>query len=292
MATNTPNLNLKKPSGTDYVKVADLNGNMEVLDTAIGKMNQLNTPNKTSIVEAVNDAARMGGDKAPFIGLDGYWYQWDTTTMQYVNTGELARTAQSIPAGTDLNTYLTPGNFYCEANVTAATLWNCPTANAFALEVLRHAGATGVRQILVEYMPDGTARRLERNTYAGVYEAWTQTWPITPQGMPVGRPLFNGVAATSTVLPLPNFRRYTFYVVIMGGIDGCLLGRRNKNVFYASGLSGNIGLTYSHDGRLHMTAPEGSDTWTVVESSIMGHMDSREHSGVLPSQFTEIIGIF
>ena len=34
MATYTPNLNLKKPATTDYVDIADINGNMDLIDDA------------------------------------------------------------------------------------------------------------------------------------------------------------------------------------------------------------------------------------------------------------------
>ena len=35
MATYTPNLNLKKPAGTEDINVADMNGNSDILDAAI-----------------------------------------------------------------------------------------------------------------------------------------------------------------------------------------------------------------------------------------------------------------
>ena len=41
MATYTPNLNLKKPATTDLVSIADINGNMDTLDTAVaGKLDK------------------------------------------------------------------------------------------------------------------------------------------------------------------------------------------------------------------------------------------------------------
>jgi hypothetical protein len=35
MATNTPNYNLVKPDLVDIVDIADINGNMDILDTTI-----------------------------------------------------------------------------------------------------------------------------------------------------------------------------------------------------------------------------------------------------------------
>ena len=37
MASYTPNYNLKKPAGTDVVDIDDLNGNMDIVDTQLGK---------------------------------------------------------------------------------------------------------------------------------------------------------------------------------------------------------------------------------------------------------------
>lgn len=35
MATYTPNFNLKKPASSDLVSIADINGNMDIIDTAL-----------------------------------------------------------------------------------------------------------------------------------------------------------------------------------------------------------------------------------------------------------------
>lgn len=39
MASYTPNYNLKKPAGTDVVDIADLNGNMDIIDTQLNSLN-------------------------------------------------------------------------------------------------------------------------------------------------------------------------------------------------------------------------------------------------------------
>lgn len=41
MAPYTTNLNLKKPAATDYVSIADINGNMDTLDTEVTKAKQI-----------------------------------------------------------------------------------------------------------------------------------------------------------------------------------------------------------------------------------------------------------
>lgn len=41
----------------------------------------------------------------------------------------------SIPENANLNTYVTPGEYYCNSNSTAATVTNCPVTTAFRLTV-------------------------------------------------------------------------------------------------------------------------------------------------------------
>lgn len=52
----TANLELRKPSNTDYVEVADLNANADLLDAAIGKLSDLETTQKGNLVQAINEA--------------------------------------------------------------------------------------------------------------------------------------------------------------------------------------------------------------------------------------------
>lgn len=54
--TKTANLELRKPSNTDYVEVADLNANADLLDAAIGKLSDLETAQKGNLVQAINEA--------------------------------------------------------------------------------------------------------------------------------------------------------------------------------------------------------------------------------------------
>lgn len=60
MATTTPNLGLTKPEVADRVNVSDLNENADLLDAIIGKLSDLNTAQKDSLVEAINEAAQGG----------------------------------------------------------------------------------------------------------------------------------------------------------------------------------------------------------------------------------------
>ena len=66
MATTTPNLGLKKPNVTDKVNVSDLNGNADLLDAIIGRLSNLNTTQKGSLVAAINEALTSAGTAAGF----------------------------------------------------------------------------------------------------------------------------------------------------------------------------------------------------------------------------------
>lgn len=46
MATYTPNYNLKKPATTDLVSIADINENMDTLDTVISSLPALTLTSK------------------------------------------------------------------------------------------------------------------------------------------------------------------------------------------------------------------------------------------------------
>ena len=88
MATQTPNLDLIKPEGTDFVRIGAFNANSDRIDAAIGDPGQLDTSEKTNLVLAINEAMRRGGESAPYIDEDSFhWMVWDVGTAQYVDTG-------------------------------------------------------------------------------------------------------------------------------------------------------------------------------------------------------------
>ena len=82
----------------------------------------------------------------------------------------------NIAANTDLNSLTAQGFYYCPANVTAAALKNCPTTNAFFMEVGKHAGTY---QWIVEY---GTSnpKTFQRNYYSSVWQTWQNITVLTP----------------------------------------------------------------------------------------------------------------
>ena len=115
MATYTPNLNLKKPAGTDYVRIADFNENADTIDATIGNKGQLQTADKTSLVGAINEAAKSGGENAPFIDEDTkHWMVWSAELLQYVDTGIKAEAKSGVyiggapPTDPDINVWICP----------------------------------------------------------------------------------------------------------------------------------------------------------------------------------------
>lgn len=77
-----------------------------------------------------------------------------------------------IAASTDLNTITNPGWYKCSTNATATGLKNCPTQNAFALEVLSSAGTT---QKLYECMASGQ-KVYTRNHYDNAWGEWKRIY--------------------------------------------------------------------------------------------------------------------
>lgn len=91
MATQTTNLGLTKPAGADYVQISDFNSNSDLVDAAIGKLAELRTNVKTSLVAAINEAMISGGTDSPYINsANGHWMQWNNTLLKFEDTGVTA----------------------------------------------------------------------------------------------------------------------------------------------------------------------------------------------------------
>ena len=91
MATQTTNLGLTKPAGADYVQISDFNSNSDLVDAAIGKLAELRTNVKTSLVAAINEAMISGGTDSPYINsANGHWMQWNNTLLKFEDTSVTA----------------------------------------------------------------------------------------------------------------------------------------------------------------------------------------------------------
>lgn len=96
--------------------------------------------------------------------------------------------ATNIPANANLNSYTTPGFYYCPANATVATLGNKPTSNAFFMLVGKHAGT---HQLLVEYMASGFKVYM-RNYYSSTWGAWVRVYTT------IDKPSLGDIGAASS----------------------------------------------------------------------------------------------
>ncbi|WP_339189258.1 pyocin knob domain-containing protein [Paenibacillus sp. FSL R5-0490] len=83
--------------------------------------------------------------------------------FEKIDAGVATRESILIPAESDLNSYITEGEYYCPANATVETLLNSPTGEAFHLTVEPHAG---VLQTLTTFQP-GNLEVFQRNYYFG-----------------------------------------------------------------------------------------------------------------------------
>ncbi len=96
--------------------------------------------------------------------------------------------ATNIPANANLNSYTTPGLYYCPANATVATMSNKPTNNAFFMLVGKHAGTF---QMLAEYMTSGFKVYI-RNYYNSAWGAWVRVYTT------IDKPTLSDIGAASS----------------------------------------------------------------------------------------------
>ena len=80
-----------------------------------------------------------------------------------------------IAASTNLNTLTTAGWYKCNLNTTAASLTNCPTKIAFAMEVLSNVGVT---QKIYEYFGGGDCQKIYVRCQgdSGTWGAWERVY--------------------------------------------------------------------------------------------------------------------
>lgn len=83
--------------------------------------------------------------------------------FEKIDAGVATRESILISAESDLNSYITEGEYYCPENATVETLANSPTGVAFHLTIERHAG---VVQTLTTFEP-GDLQVFQRNYYFG-----------------------------------------------------------------------------------------------------------------------------
>lgn len=137
----------------------------------------------------------LGGDASGSTTFDGSANaSIDATVLRHGQT--------DIPANSNLNNYTDAGWYRCPANASAATIENCPTSNAFSLEVAIHAG---ISQTLTEYMTNNP-KTYRRNMYDSTWGAWYRVYTTVdkPTVSEIGAAATSHTHTTSQVTGLDN----------------------------------------------------------------------------------------
>ncbi len=174
---------------TTPTKVSELSNDKGFITASDVDTSQNHTHTNKSVLDATT-ASYTTTEKSKLSGIatgaevnvQSDWNVTDTNSDAYIKNkpgslpanGGIANylNANIIPANANLNSYTTPGFYYCPANATVATLSNCPTTNAFFMIVGKHAG---VYQEVVEYMT-GNHRIYNRNFYNNIWGSWCRVY--------------------------------------------------------------------------------------------------------------------
>ena len=111
------------------------------------------SPGEFGLATDTNELFIGGASKnleIPVLGDDGKVKESQLPEMD--NDYYLLKGGTEIPESADLNTYTTPGNYYCSTSVKAQTLINCPVSRAFTLKVEFGTGSRYPTQVLRNYM--------------------------------------------------------------------------------------------------------------------------------------------
>lgn len=118
MATTTPNYGLTKPAENEAVQVSVLNGNADIIDTALHDLDTGKQPKEAGKGLSTEDFTTA--EKEKLAGLSN-------TALLGLGT--------SIPSGSDLNNYKTPGVFFANSSQTSQQISNNPATTPFRLTV-------------------------------------------------------------------------------------------------------------------------------------------------------------
>lgn len=118
MATTTPNYGLTKPAENEAVQVSVLNGNADIIDTALHDLDTGKQPKEAGKGLSTEDFTTA--EKEKLAGLSN-------TALLGLGT--------SIPSGSDLNNYTTPGVFFASSSAISQAISNNPAATPFKLTV-------------------------------------------------------------------------------------------------------------------------------------------------------------
>lgn len=105
-----------------------------------------------------------------------------------------------LPENSDLNNYKTFGHYYVELIGTARTFINCPTEQAFGLEII--SSGAGIAQIITTYYPKDS-ERYYRICYNSSWSPWYRIYSESDKPTPTGigaLPLTGGTVTGTLVL--------------------------------------------------------------------------------------------
>ena len=88
---------------------------------------------------------------------------------------------QKVPAGGNLNSYITPGFYYSNSDADTTTILNTPVNNAFSLQVFSHSGCRQVLRVSTTAAP----WTYERNSYDGKWGRWCLTSGTAGNALPM-----------------------------------------------------------------------------------------------------------
>lgn len=105
-----------------------------------------------------------------------------------------------LPENSDLNNYKTFGHYYVELVKIAWTFINCPTKQAFGLEII--SSGAGIAQIITTYSPEDS-ERYYRICYHSSWSPWYRIYSESDKPTPTGigaLPLTGGTVTGTLVL--------------------------------------------------------------------------------------------
>ena len=223
----TTNLGLKKPELSERYNLAVWNDNSDTLDAFAGTVSTALagkvTPEEvaTAITAAIAalDAAETGGELkyiatisqengviVPVVGtIDA---EPTSASKNPVRSGGVVNycygtAATTIPSGANLDTYVTPGAYRCTSNTIAASLYNCPTANGFRMEVMSTIASASTGYQIQKIYPNNTngeffmRRRGAASSDPDVPDPWSDWYKF--QGTAV-QPINTPAASTNALL--------------------------------------------------------------------------------------------
>ena len=140
-------------------------------DTKLGKIGDGATP-WNSLPYAFGGAAMTitTGNTDGTIAVNGT----DVSVKNVGTTFNLDRTDRTIPNSADLNTYTTPGTYYCGGSTQASSYSNCPhTSSGFKMIVMATTSAQYVMQIIYAYTGQTYVRGINTGgSGTATYRAW------------------------------------------------------------------------------------------------------------------------